>query len=167
MRATRTPACARRAAAPALPAAGARRGRTAAPPQRVAPGRSAVRLRFVPPNGVRDYLNLHCGRGRSGRTGGACGGDSAPRHTPDRSPLPPPPRNTQPPPPTALPAALTAAMDAVRSCVSPLLASPAGAAAVVGAVVIALAIKKVLDTPSRTYDPANPNVGSEYDAWTK
>lgn len=30
-----------------------------------------------------------------------------------------------------------------------------------------LVIKKVLDTPSRTYDPNNPNVGASYDAWEK
>ena len=35
------------------------------------------------------------------------------------------------------------------------------------AVIVAAVIKKLLDTPSRKYDPANPNVGSEYDAWTK
>jgi hypothetical protein len=36
-------------------------------------------------------------------------------------------------------------------------------------VVLALAaiVKRILDTPSRTYDPSNPNVGTEYDAWTK
>lgn len=30
-----------------------------------------------------------------------------------------------------------------------------------------LAIKKIFDTPSRTYDPNNPNVGDEYDSWTE
>jgi MPBQ/MSBQ methyltransferase len=32
---------------------------------------------------------------------------------------------------------------------------------------IAWGIKKVLDTPSRTYNPADVNVGKEYDAWTQ
>ena len=35
-----------------------------------------------------------------------------------------------------------------------------------GLVVVVLAVKKVFDTPSRTYDPSNPNVGDEYDSWT-
>ena len=35
-----------------------------------------------------------------------------------------------------------------------------------GLVVVLLAVKKVFDTPSRTYDPSNPNVGDEYDSWT-
>ena len=33
--------------------------------------------------------------------------------------------------------------------------------------VIVMALKKVFDTPSRTYDPDNPNVGEEYDSWTQ
>ena len=38
----------------------------------------------------------------------------------------------------------------------------------IGAVlVILMALKKVFDTPSRTYDPQNPNVGDEYDSWTE
>ncbi|CAL5227341.1 g10286 [Coccomyxa viridis] len=38
----------------------------------------------------------------------------------------------------------------------------------IGAVlVIVVALKKVFDTPSRTYDPDNPNVGEEYDSWTQ
>lgn len=38
----------------------------------------------------------------------------------------------------------------------------------IGAVlVIVIALKKVFDTPSRTYDPDNPNVGEEYDSWTQ
>ena len=38
----------------------------------------------------------------------------------------------------------------------------------IGAImVIVLALKKVFDTPSRTYDPDNPNVGEEYDSWTQ
>lgn len=36
-----------------------------------------------------------------------------------------------------------------------------------GIVALFLAIKKVFDTPSRTYDPDNPNVGDEYDSWTE
>ena len=36
-----------------------------------------------------------------------------------------------------------------------------------GLLVLAFAVKRVFDTPSRTYDPANPNVGDEYDAWTE
>ena len=40
--------------------------------------------------------------------------------------------------------------------------------ATIGAVlVIFIALKKVFDTPSRTYDPDNPNVGEEYDSWTQ
>lgn len=40
--------------------------------------------------------------------------------------------------------------------------------ATIGAVlVIVIALKKVFDTPSRTYDPDNPNVGDEYDSWTQ
>ena len=35
-----------------------------------------------------------------------------------------------------------------------------------GLVVVVLAVKRVFDTPSRTYDPSNPNVGDEYDSWT-
>ena len=34
-------------------------------------------------------------------------------------------------------------------------------------VVLVLALKKLFDTPSRKYDPDNPNVGDEYDAWTQ
>ncbi|CAK0756391.1 hypothetical protein CVIRNUC_002451 [Coccomyxa viridis] len=38
----------------------------------------------------------------------------------------------------------------------------------IGAVIVILmALKKVFDTPSRTYDPQNPNVGDEYDSWTE
>ncbi|CAL8466623.1 g6159 [Coccomyxa elongata] len=36
-----------------------------------------------------------------------------------------------------------------------------------GVAVFVLAIKKIFDTPSRTYDPNNPNVGDEYDSWTE
>lgn len=36
-----------------------------------------------------------------------------------------------------------------------------------GIAVFVLAVKKVFDTPSRTYDPSNPNVGDEYDSWTE
>jgi hypothetical protein len=38
----------------------------------------------------------------------------------------------------------------------------------IGAVlVVVMALKKLFDTPSRTYDPDNPNVGDEYDSWTQ
>ena len=38
--------------------------------------------------------------------------------------------------------------------------------AVVAAIAVLIAvIKKILDTPSRTYDPNNPNVGQSYDTW--
>ena len=38
----------------------------------------------------------------------------------------------------------------------------------IGAVlVMVMALKKIFDTPSRTYDPQNPNVGDEYDSWTE
>lgn len=37
--------------------------------------------------------------------------------------------------------------------------------ALAGIAIIALAIKKLLDTPSRKYDPNNPNVGQSYDTW--
>ena len=38
----------------------------------------------------------------------------------------------------------------------------------IGAVlVILMALKKLFDTPSRTYNPQNPNVGDEYDSWTE
>ena len=38
----------------------------------------------------------------------------------------------------------------------------------IGAVlVIVMELKKVFETPSRTYDPDNPNVGEEYDSWTQ
>lgn len=46
----------------------------------------------------------------------------------------------------------------------PLGISPVGALLVGGAVLGAYGIKKVFDTPSRTYDQ---NVGQEYDAWTE
>lgn len=36
-----------------------------------------------------------------------------------------------------------------------------------GIAVFVLAVKKIFDTPSRTYDPSNPNVGDEYDSWTE
>lgn len=39
--------------------------------------------------------------------------------------------------------------------------------AIAGAVLVVLGLKKIFDTPSRTYDPENPNVGHEYDAWTE
>lgn len=47
--------------------------------------------------------------------------------------------------------------------------SPAVSLALSALAVVAafLFVKKIFDTPSRTYDPANPNVGGEYDAWTR
>ena len=36
-----------------------------------------------------------------------------------------------------------------------------------GLVLLFLAVKKLLDTPSRTYNPDAPNVGDEYDNWTQ
>ena len=36
-----------------------------------------------------------------------------------------------------------------------------------GLVLLASAVKKLLDTPSRTYNPDAPNVGDEYDNWTQ
>ena len=47
--------------------------------------------------------------------------------------------------------------------------SPAASLALsaVAAVAAFLLVKKIFDTPSRKYDPANPNVGDEYDAWTR
>eukprot|EP00667_Euglena_gracilis_P007034 EG_transcript_7105 len=53
------------------------------------------------------------------------------------------------------------------------LVPPAGSAAAawlpLAAVlsVVALGVKKVLDTPSRKYNPNDVNVGKEYDAWTE
>lgn len=38
-------------------------------------------------------------------------------------------------------------------------------AVVAGFALLVLAIKKLLDTPSRKYDPDNPNVGESYDTW--
>ena len=37
----------------------------------------------------------------------------------------------------------------------------------VGVLLLAFVAKKAFDTPSRTYDPNDPNVGREYDAWTE
>ena len=37
----------------------------------------------------------------------------------------------------------------------------------VAVLLLAFVVKKTLDTPSRTYDPDNPNVGHEYDVWTE
>ena len=37
----------------------------------------------------------------------------------------------------------------------------------VAVLLLAFVVKKTLDTPSRTYDPNNPNVGHEYDVWTE
>ncbi len=42
-----------------------------------------------------------------------------------------------------------------------------GLAAALALTTAALLVKRVFDTPSRPYDPDNPNVGAEYDAWTK
>lgn len=84
-------------------------------------------------------------------------------------------------PPAAIAASVAAAADSAKAAVlsaltavlpasvASSLASPAAslALAALAALVAVLAIKKVFDTPSRTYDPANPNVGDEYDAWTR
>lgn len=43
--------------------------------------------------------------------------------------------------------------------------TPAILAVVAGFLLLVLAVKKILDTPSRKYDPDNPNVGESYDAW--
>ena len=40
------------------------------------------------------------------------------------------------------------------------------ALAIIAAIGLLIAvIKRILDTPSRTYDPKNPNVGQSYDTW--
>ena len=91
---------------------------------------------------------------------------------------PSPPALAQAPaPPAALP--FPALAESIRAAASPLLAAiglnpatlpPAlvpGLAAAAALATVALLIKRVFDTPSRPYDPANPNVGAEYDAWTK
>ena len=80
------------------------------------------------------------------------------------------PPHPTPQPPAALPVALAAAAESAKAVLAPLLAAPAALqAAAAAGVVLALAaiVKRILDTPSRTYDPSNPNVGTEYDAWTK
>lgn len=38
-------------------------------------------------------------------------------------------------------------------------------AALAAIALLVWAIKKILDTPSRAYDPDNPNVGASYDDW--
>ena len=59
-----------------------------------------------------------------------------------------------------LPESLTQQLANLSPAVSLLLSALAAVAAF-------LLVKKVFDTPSRKYDPANPNVGDEYDAWTR
>jgi hypothetical protein len=67
----------------------------------------------------------------------------------------------------------TCSADAAASYYLASLTLPSGASfdprvmvTIASVLVVVLAIKKVFDTPSRTYDPANPNVGDEYDSWT-
>lgn len=38
-------------------------------------------------------------------------------------------------------------------------------AVIAGIGVLIAILKKILDTPSRTYDPNNPNVAQSYDTW--
>jgi hypothetical protein len=87
-------------------------------------------------------------------------------------------------PPAALAASVAAVAESARTSLLSALAavlpealsrqlaaqlSPAVSLAisVLAAVAAFLLVKKVFDTPSRKYDPANPNVGDEYDAWTR
>lgn len=111
-----------------------------------------------------------------------------------RSPLFPPPLSTlappqalrcsnAAPPPAALAASVAAAAESSKALVLSALAtvlpdaltqqlarlSPAVSLALSVAAAFAafLLVKKIFDTPSRKYDPANPNVGDEYDAWTR
>ncbi len=60
--------------------------------------------------------------------------------------------------------AFQAAPPALRS---PLSVDPRLLALAAGLVLLALAVKKLLDTPSRAYNPDAPNVGDEYDSWTQ
>ena len=61
---------------------------------------------------------------------------------------------------TVLPAALSQRLAQLSPAASLALS-------VLAAVAALLLVKKIFDTPSRKYDPANPNVGDEYDAWTR
>lgn len=87
-------------------------------------------------------------------------------------------------PPAALAASVAAVAESARTSLLSALAavlpealsrqlaaqlSPAVSLAISVLVAVAafLLVKKVFDTPSRKYDPANPNVGDEYDAWTR
>ena len=54
-----------------------------------------------------------------------------------------------------------------RPPATPNLGSVSLALSALAVVAAFLLVKKIFDTPSRTYDPANPNVGGEYDAWTR
>jgi len=60
--------------------------------------------------------------------------------------------------------AFQAAPPALRS---PLSVDPRLLALAAGLVLLALAVKRLLDTPSRAYNPDAPNVGDEYDSWTQ
>ena len=59
------------------------------------------------------------------------------------------------------------AMQATPPTALPLGVDPRLLALVGGLVLLAAAVKKLLDTPSRTYNPDAPNVGDEYDNWTQ
>lgn len=69
----------------------------------------------------------------------------------------------------ALPAFLSPVSALAASLRAALAAAPPAALvglAVVAVVAATLVIKRELDSPARTYDPENPNVGDEYDRWT-
>jgi hypothetical protein len=66
---------------------------------------------------------------------------------------------------TAAAAVTTAATSAIPEGLKAFI-SPLGLAIVAFALGL-LWLKRILDTPSRTYDPNAPNVGEEYDAWTQ
>lgn len=55
-------------------------------------------------------------------------------------------------------------LSSVAATVASWPAAAVNAAVVLGVAALALAIKRVFDTPSRTY---NANVGQEYDRWTE
>lgn len=59
------------------------------------------------------------------------------------------------------------AMQATPPASLPLGVDPRLLALVGGLVLLAAAVKKLLDTPSRAYNPDAPNVGDEYDNWTQ
>ena len=59
------------------------------------------------------------------------------------------------------------AMQATPPTSLPLGVDPRLLALVGGLVLLAAAVKKLLDTPSRTYNSDAPNVGDEYDSWTQ